>query len=88
MLMYRPQSMFVLSKMLRYMSRKEAEERFFRNTSSLILKAIVPKYGRDLYSHYCEEIRKERRDSDLTPEQAQERSKAIRARMLKGLNGG
>lgn len=88
MLMYRPQSMFVLGKMLRYMSRKEAEERFFRNTSSLILKAIVPKYGRDLYSHYCEEIRKERRDSDLTPEQAQERSKAIRARMLKGLNGG
>ena len=79
--------MFVLGKMLRYMSRKEAEERFFRNTSSLILKAIVPKYGRDLYSDYCEEIRKERRDSDMTPEQARERSKAIRERMLKGLNG-
>ena len=79
--------MFMLGKMLRYMSRKEAEERFFRNTSSLILKAIVPKYGRDLYSDYCEEIRKERRDSDMTPEQARERSKAIRERMLKGLNG-
>lgn len=87
MLMYRPQSMFVLGKMLRYMSRKEAEERFFRNTSSLILKAIVPKYRRDMYSDYCEEIRKERRDSDMTPEQAHKRAEEIKKRMLKELNG-
>ena len=66
------------------MSRKEAEESFARNTQSYILRALVPKFNRDMYSEYAQKLKLHNESEELTPEKIKEK----REELLRKLNEG
>ena len=84
LLTYCPPSVYMLGRMLQYMSRKEAEERFARNTQSFILRAIVPKFKREIYSEFVEKLK----NNDDNPAPTADQIKEKRAALLKKLNEG
>lgn len=55
-LAYRPNSIYELSCVLRYLRREELKSQYARNTASLILRAICPKLEREMYSDFVGKV--------------------------------
>lgn len=56
LLTYRPPSVALLRGAVGYMQAEEAKRRFARNTTSLILHALAPKFERETYLAFVQRI--------------------------------